>query len=83
MNKIEDSHQTDVARPEGLVGRRQAKSEIELIISDNGIGLPEDVDLKNKKTLGLELVDTLTAQIEGTIELDRTNGTEFKIVFKA
>ena len=62
---------------------RNPKSKIELILSDNGVGVPEDLDFKNTKTLGLDLVNTLTQQIGGTIELDRAKGTEFKIVFEA
>ena len=62
---------------------RNAKSEIELIVSDNGVGLPEDLDFKNSKSLGLELVNGLTQQLGGTIELDRSKGTEFKITFEA
>ena len=50
---------------------KNQKPEIELIISDNGIELPEDPDVENSKTLGLELVNGLTQQLEGKIELDR------------
>lgn len=52
-----------------------------LIISDNGIGLPESTDFKNSNTLGLLLVNSLVDQIDGSIELDRTNGTRFKLIF--
>jgi PAS domain S-box-containing protein len=56
--------------------------EIEVIIKDNGVGLPEDMELKNPRKLGLQLVNTLVEQLEGTIEVDRSHGTEFKIKFK-
>lgn len=56
--------------------------EFTLIIADNGEGLPEDIDFKNTETLGLQLVNNLTAQIDGIIELDRSYGTRFKITFK-
>ncbi len=52
-----------------------------LIVSDNGIGLPDDLDFRNSRSLGLQLVNMLVQQLDGTIELDRTNGTAFKIVF--
>jgi PAS domain S-box-containing protein len=52
-----------------------------LIVSDNGIGFPEDLDFRNTKTLGLQLVITLVDQLDGIIELDRRRGTEFKITF--
>jgi PAS domain S-box-containing protein len=53
-----------------------------LIIRDDGIGFPSDVDYKNTSSLGLQLVNTLTRQINGEIELDATNGTKFIIKFK-
>ena len=52
-----------------------------IIVSDNGIGFPKDIDFLNTKTLGLKLVVGLTEQLNGTIELDRTNGTTFTVVF--
>jgi two-component sensor histidine kinase len=52
-----------------------------LTISDNGVGLPEDLDFQNTESLGLQLVNTLTNQLDGKIELNRKHGTEFKITF--
>ena len=52
-----------------------------LIVSDNGVGLPKDLDFRNTESLGLQLVDIFTDQLEGTIELDRSGGTAFKITF--
>ncbi|MGZ7094995.1 MAG: sensor histidine kinase [Methanobacterium sp.] len=53
-----------------------------LAIADNGIGFPEDIDYKNNDSMGLELVDNLIEQIDGAMELNEVNGTEFKIAFK-
>jgi PAS domain S-box-containing protein len=50
-------------------------------IKDNGIGFPEDLDYKNTESLGLQLVNNLTDQIDGLIELNIDYGTEFKIRF--
>ena len=56
---------------------------VKLIISDNGIGLPEAVDFRNTESLGLRLVTILTEnQLNGEINLNRNNGTEFNITFK-
>lgn len=52
-----------------------------LIVSDNGVGIPESLDLESPDTLGMQLVTTLVDQLEGEIELKRTNGTEFTIRF--
>ena len=54
---------------------------VTLIVSDNGAGFPKDVDFRSTETLGLELVTTLVKQLNGTIELNRSRGTEFKIAF--
>ncbi len=53
-----------------------------LIVGDDGIGLPPDVDIENPQKLGLQLVNTLTDQLEGKIDFNRENGTEFKIKFR-
>ena len=52
---------------------------ITLIVSNNGVEFPEDLDWKNTESLGLQLVNILTQQLDGTIELDRSSGTAFKI----
>jgi len=52
-----------------------------LMVSDDGVGFPEDLDYKNTDSLGLQLVNSLTGQIDGNIELDRSKGTAFKITF--
>ena len=53
-----------------------------LIISDNGVGIPPNLNFEKTETLGLVLVDSLVNQLEGTVELERNGGTKFKIVFK-
>jgi two-component sensor histidine kinase len=57
--------------------------EIELRISDNGIGLPESLDFQNPQTLGLKLVRKLVEdQLRGKIELKGEKGTDFLVTFK-
>ena len=57
--------------------------EYNMIVSDNGIGIPEDLDIRKTKSLGLQLVMTLIEhQLGGMVELDRTKGTEFRIKFR-
>jgi PAS domain S-box-containing protein len=52
-----------------------------LIIEDDGIGLPENLDPQKSKKLGLMVVNTLVNQLNGEMEIDRTNGTKFIIKF--
>jgi PAS domain S-box-containing protein len=57
-------------------------NEYELTVSDNGIGIPEDLDFRKTETLGLHLVSSLAEyQLSGKIKLDRSRGTEFSIRF--
>jgi PAS domain S-box-containing protein len=56
-------------------------NEFELTVSDNGIGFPEDRDFRKTESFGMHLVIILVSQLDGTIELDRANGTAFKILF--
>lgn len=48
-----------------------------LIVSDNGVGFPETVDIENPDTLGLQLVNALVDQLDGELELRTNGGTEF------
>ncbi|HWQ19607.1 MAG TPA: PAS domain S-box protein [Methanotrichaceae archaeon] len=52
-----------------------------LTVRDNGIGLPEDLDIKKTYSMGLKIINGLVRQLRGTIETDLSNGTEFKITF--
>lgn len=57
-------------------------NQVEIVIADDGIGLPKEVDIRNTKTLGLQLVTTLVEnQLKGNLVLDRENGSRFRIRF--
>lgn len=59
------------------------EDELELTVSDNGIGLPENIDFRNTESLGLRLVTILAEnQLRGKIESKRLEGTEFRIRFR-
>lgn len=60
---------------------QQDQTQTRLQVQDDGIGIPADFDWAETDSLGLQLVSTLTEQLEGTIELDRIAGTTFTIVF--
>jgi PAS domain S-box-containing protein len=62
--------------------RNTSANEVEIVVSDDGIGIPETLDIRNAKTLGLQLVTTLAEnQLKGRIELERAGGTRFGIRF--
>ncbi|MDZ8104042.1 MAG: PAS domain S-box protein [Nostoc sp. DedQUE12a] len=52
-----------------------------LKVSDDGVGLPSDFDLKKIASLGLQLVDALTYQLAGTIDIKGENGVECRLIF--
>jgi len=52
-----------------------------LTVSDNGIGIPENADIEDLDSLGLQLVTSLVDQLDGELELKRNKGTEFTIRF--
>jgi PAS domain S-box-containing protein len=52
-----------------------------LVVEDNGIGLPESISTSNSTGFGLKLVGMLTTQINGTITIERGNGTRFILTF--
>jgi PAS domain S-box-containing protein len=52
-----------------------------LTISDNGVGIPENLNIEDIDSLGLQLVTSLVDQLDGEFELKRDNGTEFEIRF--
>ncbi len=55
-----------------------------LVVSDNGVGLPEQMNWQQTNSLGMQLIHTLaTHDLRGTIELNRSGGTEFRITFPA
>ncbi len=53
-----------------------------LKVSDNGVGIPDDFDMRQTGSLGLNLVNTLVKQLHGELSLNRQEGlTEFQISF--
>ena len=56
---------------------------VQLIIADNGVGIPESLDIRNLKSLGLYLVTTLVEQqLGGKLKLDKSAGAKYSISFK-
>jgi PAS domain S-box-containing protein len=62
--------------------KRQDDRRLCLVVRDDGIGLPEGLDIQKTKTLGMQIVTLLAYQLDGTIELSRKQGTEFRILFQ-
>jgi two-component sensor histidine kinase len=56
-------------------------SRVELSVTDDGVGLPEDLASRKSKSLGLQIVEILVRQFRGTWELKRHAGTTFHLTF--
>ncbi len=66
------------------VALRRENGTYVLSVKDDGVGFPKDVDFRNTPSLGLQLVNTLVSQLDGSVELISNGaGTEFRIEFAA
>lgn len=71
----------DGRQGEITVDLRSADGRFVLNVRDNGVGFPEDLDFRRTDSLGLQLVNILTSQLDGSIALHRGEGTRFEITF--
>jgi PAS domain S-box-containing protein len=56
---------------------------VEIIVSDNGHGLPDDFDFENQQSLGVTLIRTLVGQLRGdALYSSNGKGTRFALGFK-
>jgi two-component sensor histidine kinase len=74
------------AFPEGRGGSiriegRSCGGRIHLAVADDGVGVPENFETRQAKSLGLQIVNILTRQLKGTFEVERGNGTAFRVSF--
>ncbi len=66
-----------------FLGLRQVGQDVEMVIADDGVGLPKDFDITSAETLGIQLVVNLVHQLQGTMDLERDGGVRYTIRFKA
>jgi len=75
------------AFPDGYNGKielnlRRSDENVVLEVIDNGVGVPDSFNMDKNDSLGMQLVDTLVKQLDGVIEVTRTDGTRFSIEFR-
>jgi len=71
-----------IENPQLKVQVTKNNQTIEIIFQDNGIGLPENFSLEQPVSLGTEIIQALTDQIEAEIKHENDNGAKFTIVFQ-
>jgi two-component sensor histidine kinase len=70
-------------RHDGALRVELARSDrnIRLVVSDNGVGLPSDLDIRGTRSLGLRLVNTLVRQLRATLATGGGEGARFELNF--
>ncbi|MBT4288015.1 MAG: PAS domain-containing protein [Deltaproteobacteria bacterium] len=77
------------AFPEGQKGDikislEQMEGQFKLVYSDNGVGIPKDLDWQKSKGMGFRLLKILSeGQLGGSVQLNRDLGTCFIIKFES
>lgn len=61
---------------------KKENNDLQLIFQDNGIGLPDTFNQKQTKSLGFKLIETMTKQLEGTMQMKNKDGAFFQFNFK-
>ncbi|NJK52626.1 MAG: hypothetical protein HC936_06940 [Leptolyngbyaceae cyanobacterium SU_3_3] len=59
----------------------ESQTKICLIVENDGSNLPDAFELQTIRSMGLRLVHALVNQLQGTLDLDRTTKTRFKVTF--
>ena len=63
--------------------RQNFNQKLQLVIADNGVGLPDGFEMNQVKSLGLSLIYGLSEQLGGCLEIENKNGLTLNITFQA
>ena len=63
------------------ISAQQNADQVRIIISDDGTGIPEGMDIYQTRSLGFKLVRNLISQLKGSVTVTGTSGTEVVIAF--
>lgn len=64
------------------ISLKQEDAMVILRLSDNGKGLPASFEEMNAETLGLQLILTLSEQLDGTLHVENEHGTNYLLTFE-
>jgi two-component sensor histidine kinase len=62
--------------------REEQPGSLHLMVADDGVGIPPDLDLRSTRSLGLDLIFTFVNQLHATLEVKREGGTTFELRFR-
>jgi len=65
------------------VSMNKSGEQIELTVTDDGVGLPQNIQPMKANSFGMELVAILVNQLKGNLHVNRDGGTRFVVTFKA
>jgi two-component sensor histidine kinase len=60
---------------------KQQRKDFRLRITDNGSGFPDDLENRKKKSMGMELIELLTEQLGGKLQVESGQGVAYSLVF--
>jgi PAS domain S-box-containing protein len=71
-------------RSEGIIELHFNKEggQYRLVVSDNGIGIPDHRNLENADSLGITLIYALASQLGAKVELHQVEGSTFIVTFE-
>jgi PAS domain S-box-containing protein len=79
--QVKDADKKKLKKGEISIQLTADDGKVILLVKDNGVGLPSDLEIETADSFGLQLVTTLVAQLNGKINIKRKPGTTFKIIF--
>lgn len=68
-------------KPGDIIIRFAKGDGYKLVVEDNGVGLPGNVEPGNSTSFGMQLIDVFVKQLNAKLSIDRTKGTAFQIEF--
>ena len=81
------SNSVKYAFPEKMEGNIHTEiveqdNKVQIMVEDDGVGLPDDFEKRRKSSLGYTIIDTLIQQLEADLAIESKSGTRLYFVFE-
>lgn len=81
------SNSVKYAFPENMKGNIHTEiveqdNKVQVMVEDDGVGLPDDFEERRKSSLGYTIIDTLIQQLEADLSIESKHGTRLYFVFE-